>query len=168
MKCKEYRDDLIAITAVPVAKISNTASVMLVTAPTVDYDFSQHFDEDTIVIGMSKARYMDGDTAMAVGSLIPIKNGTGKVKDNESDGVAGRLHTVSVNCEADDRDSDAWNSLLQLERTPSHLLLTFRDNSRAFVHATEDSYVCQVERDGGKTSVSFNIQNLTGIQLITD
>lgn len=82
MKCKEYRDDLIAITAVPVAKISNTASVMLVTAPTVDYDFSQHFDEDTVVIGWSKARYMDGETAMAVGSLIPIKNGTGKAKES--------------------------------------------------------------------------------------
>ena len=167
MKCKEYRDDLVAITAVPVTKISATASVMLATAPTVDYDLSQHFDEDTVVIGISKARYMDGDVAIAVGSLIPIRHGTGKTKDSEGDGVAGRLHTVGVNCEVDDRDSDTWNSLLQLERTPSHLLLTFRDNSQTFVHATEDSYVCQVERDGGKTSVSFNIQNLTGVQLIT-
>lgn len=168
MKCKEYRDDLITITAVPIAKISSITSVMLETGPVVSYDFSQHFDADTIVIGMSKARGTNDGVTTAVGSLVPIKHGTGKMKDNEGDGVAGRLHTVGVNCEVDDRDGNVWDNLLQLERTPCHLLLMFRDNSRAFVRATKDSYVCQVERDGGKTSVSFTIQNLTGIQLLTD
>ena len=98
------------------------------------------------------------------GTLIPIMRKSGKAKDDESDSVAGRLHTVTVTCEADDRDSDVWNDLLTLERTPSHLLLTFRDNTRAFVAATQDTYLCTTERDGSKTSVTLRIQNLMGIQ----
>ena len=91
---------------------------------------------------------------------------SGKAKDDENDSVAGRLHTVTVTCEADDRDSDVWNHLLTLERTPSHLLLTFRDSTRAFVSATEDTYLCNVECDGSKTSITLRVQNLMGIQLL--
>jgi hypothetical protein len=38
--------------------------------------------------------------------------------------------------------------------------------THAFVAATRDSYLCEVERNGAKTSVSFRIYNLMGIQLI--
>lgn len=56
--------------------------------------------------------------------------------------------------------------LLTLKRNPSHLLLTFRDQSRAFVQASKDTYLCTVDRDGAKTSVQFRIECLMGIQMI--
>ena len=57
--------------------------------------------------------------------------------------------------------------LLKLERTPAHLLLTFRGGIRAFVQGSIDTYHCEVERDGAKTSVQFKVQSLMGIQLIS-
>lgn len=105
--------------------------------------------------------------ASSGGMLIPIIHTTGKAKDDESDSVAGRMHTVNVTCRVDDRDSETWDYLLRLERTPRHLLLTFRDLSRGFVSATRDTYLCNVERDGAKTNVTFRIQCLMGIQLIS-
>ena len=53
-----------------------------------------------------------------------------------------------------------------LERTPCHLLLSFRGGKQAFVSASEDTYLCTVERDGAKTSVAFKIQCMMGIQMI--
>lgn len=166
--CKEYRDDVMTITAIPVRKISTAVptSPVLALTPAITYDFSQHFDADTITIGLSSAVSSVGGAASAVGSLIPIVRTTGKVKDEESDSVPGRFHTVTVTCQVDDRDSAVWNNLLTLERTPSYLLLTFRDKTQAFVSATKDTYSCTVNRDGAKTSVQFKIQNLMGIQLV--
>ena len=166
--CKEYRDDVMTITAIPVTKISAdaTTSPVLALTPTITYDFSQHFDADTVVIGLSRAVSSVAGASSPVGSLIPITRTTGKAKDDEGDNVAGRLHTVTVTCQVDDRDSTVWNHLLTLERTPFHLLLTFRDKTQAFVSATKDSYTCTVNRDGAKTSVQFKIQNLMGIQLL--
>ena len=99
---------------------------------------------------------------------------TGKAKDSEADSVAGRAHTVTVSCEADTRDLTAdangktvLDHLLTLERTPSHLLLTFRGGQQGFAAATEDAYTCETERDGAKVSVTFKIHCLMGIQLIT-
>lgn len=160
--CKEFiLDDLMAITAIPVENISasEVASPVNKLTPTIaKTEFVPSLTE-AIVIGLQPAT--------TGGALIPIRKRTGKAKDDESDSVAGRLHTVSVSCEVDDRDSSVWNDLLTLERTPRHLLLTFRDGvTQAFVAATEDTYQCTVERDGAKTSVAFKIQNLMGIQLL--
>ena len=159
ISCKEFvRDDVITITAIPVADYSiGTFSWQL--SKTIPGASLSPTLTHAITIGLQPAA--TGET------LIPIIMMTGKAKDSEGDSVAGRLHTVTVNCDVDDRESDTWNNLLTLERTPSHLLLTFRDNSRAFVAATDDTYLCEVERDGAKTSVAFRIQNLMGIQLIT-
>jgi hypothetical protein len=157
--CSEFvLDDLLAVTAIPVSDYDpGTAAWQLRT--TIDEgDFSPILD-NAIAIGMQPAT--------AGGTLIPIRRSSGKAKDAESDSVAGRLHSVSVSCEVDDRDSATWDSLLALERTPSHLLLTFRGGQRAFAYATEDTYACEVERSGAKTSVSIKVQNLMGIQLIT-
>ena len=157
--CKEFLlDDLMAITAIPVADFSlGTQSWQL--RPTIaTADFSPPI-ANAIVIGQQ---------AIAVGgSLIPIRRHTGSAKDSESDSVAGRLHTVTVSCKVDDRDDTAWNHLLTMERTPCHLLLTFRGGQRAFVAATQDTYMCEVERNGSETSISFKVYNLMGIQLIT-
>lgn len=155
MSCKEYQlDDLMAITAVPIANISasDTASPVNKLTPTVAA-FTPAMT-GAITIGMQ------------AGADIPIMRDTGKAKDDESDSVAGRLHTVTVQCEVDDRDGAVWAPLLTLERSQRHLILTFRGGARAFVAASQDTYICTVERNGAKTSVAFRIQNLMGIQLM--
>lgn len=157
--CKEFElDDLLAVTAIPVSYYSlGTADWQL--KPTIaNASFSPPLT-NAIVIGLQPAT--------TGGKLIPIKRKTGKAKDDTGDSVAGRKHTVSVTCEADDREGTVWDHLLKLERTPSHLLLTFRGGQRAFVAATEDTYKCEVGRSGAKTSVSLKVENLMGIQLIT-
>lgn len=161
--CKEFNlDDVLAITAIPLAGISAStvdSPVNNLTPIIPEEDFNPSLGT-AIVIGLQPAT--------TGGKLIPIRRMTGKVKDEESDGVAGRMHTVNVTCEVDDRDEEVWESLAKLENTPCHLLLTFRGGTRAFVSATEDTYLCNTERDGAKTSVAFRIQNLTGVQLLVE
>ena len=156
--CKEYLDDVIAITAIPLADLSvGTSSWQL--SPTIPVGQFSPTLSHAITIGIQPAT--------TGGMLIPIKHKTGKVKDDESDSVAGRLHTVNVQCDIDGRSDSVWERLLKLERESHHLILTFRDGTtRAFVSATEDTYLCHVERDGAKTSVTFKIQCLMGVQLI--
>ena len=160
--CKEFvLDDVMAITAIPLANIPASS----VTSPV--NQLSPTLPSSTIVSSMLPGSITIGlQPTTSGGILIPIMRKTGKAKDDENISVAGRLHTVTVTCEADDRDPDVWNHLLTLERTPSHLLLTFRDNTRAFVAATQDTYLCTTERDGSKTSVTLRVQNLMGIQLL--
>lgn len=159
--CKEYSlDDLMAVCAIPLANIpsGDPASAANRLTPTIQSSSFSPSLTGAITIGVLPA--LEG------GDLIPIRRGTGKAKDDSQDAVAGRLHTVTVSCEADDRDGAVWAPLLTLERSQRHLLLTFRGGARAFVAATEDSYLCTVERDGAKTTVQFRVQNLMGIQLI--
>lgn len=168
--CKEFvLDDLMAITAIPVSDISasDTYSPANRLTPTIPDDEFNPTLTNAIVIGR--------EAATADGFLVPIKRLSGKAKDDESDSVAGRLHTVTVNCEVDERGGEIWKGIpsmnntpcsLRLERTPHHLLLSFRDGTQGFVSCTEDTYQCTIERDGAKVSVAFKIQNLMGIQLI--
>lgn len=157
--CKEIQlDDVLAITALPLANISasDVSSVLNKLTPTVP-SFTPSYT-GAIAVGLQ---------APAVGvTLIPIERNTGKAKDDVNDSVAGRLHTVTVSCEVDDTDAAAWNNLLTLERSPRHLILTFRGGARAFVAATEDTYMCTVERDGAKTTLTFKIQCVMGMQLL--
>ena len=157
ISCKEFAlDDLCAITVIPTGKYTPVG--MTVLSPTIaEEDFNPTIDGDTTVIGSSAP----------VGSLIPIKSSTGKAKDTETDNVAGRVHTVTVNCEVDDRDSGVWNLLQRIEQTPSHLVLTSRGGTKFFVQGTEYTYLCNTERDGDKTSVNFKIQCLMGLQIVT-
>jgi len=168
--CKEFLlEDLMAITAIPVSDIpaGDVDSPVNKLTPTIaDDDFNPTLD-NAIVIGRQ--------AATAGGVLVPIKRLSGKAKDDTQDSVAGRLHTVTVNCEVDERGGELWAPIaamnnvpcsLRLERTPHHLLLTFRDDTKGFVAATEDTYQCSIERDGAKVSVAFRIQNLMGIQLL--
>ena len=156
--CKEFvLDDVMAITAIPVTDFAPGTAAWQLTPTIAKAGFSPSLS-GSITIGLQPA--------VADRPLIPIIRTTGKAKDDEGDSVAGRLHTVTVTCQVDDRDFSIWNHLLTLERTPSHLLLTFRDKTQAFVSATQDTYTCTVDRDGAKTSVQFKIQNLMGIQMI--
>lgn len=171
--CKEYfLDDARAITAIPISEaiineadptaLSNQLTATIASegyglAETIE---TERFSSDAIAIGLYQP-------AFDVVGFVPMLPGTGKAKDTEGDSVAGRMHTVSVTCEVDDRDASVWEHLLKLERTPCHLELTFRDGkTRAFVAGSEDTYHCHVERDGKKTTVTFRIQNLMGIQLL--
>lgn len=159
--CKEFfLDDFMAVTAIPIANIpaNSVSSPVCQLTPTIDKDFFYPSLDDAITIGLQA--YESGLT------LIPIIRHTGKAKDEESDAVSGRSHTVTVTCDVDERDVEIWTPLLALERTPSHLLLTFRDESAAFVAATNDNYMFNVSRDGAKTTVTFRIQNLMGIQAL--
>jgi hypothetical protein len=163
--CKEFfLDDVMAITAIPVTDYNPSAAAFQLKPTIADVDFSPTLTR-AVTIGQQPAN--------TDGILIPIMRGTGKAKDDESDQTAGRLHKVTVNCQIDDRDlsRDAsgmtvLDHLLALERTPSHLLLTFRDQSRAFVQANKDTYLCTVDRDGAKTSVQFRTECLMGIQML--
>ena len=156
--CKEFvLDDLMAVTAVPVTDYSPAFSAWQVAQTIPSQDFSPTL-VNAVTIGVRPAA--DGV------SLIPIIRNSGKAKDDSSDSVSGRLHTVTVTCNADDRDPSVWNLLLALERTPSHAILMFRDGTRAFVQATRDTYQCSAEREGAKTSVRMRITNIMGIQLI--
>lgn len=156
--CTEFLlDDLMAITAIPVT------DYVLGTHP---WQVSKTIPATQFAPPLANAITIGQRPAATGGTLIPIMRTTGKAKDSEGDSTAGRLHTVTASCEADDRAADTWGDLLRLERTPSHLLLTFRGGQKAFAAATQDTYTCEVERDGSKTSVSIKLQNLMGIQLI--
>ena len=156
--CKEFAlDDVMSITAIPVADF-NLGTLWWQLTPTIPKtNFSPPL-ANSITIGQK--------TAATGGILIPIIRETGKAKDEEGDSVSGRLHTVSITCDVDDRDASVWNDLLALERTPSHLLITFRDKTSAFVSSTIDTYLCTIERNGAKTTVTFKIQNYMGVQTI--
>jgi len=154
--CKEFAlSDVAAIVAIPVANYTPDGSITI--SPTIaSTSFEPTLDTSVITIGI----------AAEVGSLIPIKHATGKVKDSEQLSVAGRLHTVSVDCEVDDRDGDVWTLLQALERTPAHLVLMSREGTKFFVQGSDDTYQCTVGRDGEKTTVSFKVQCIMGLQLI--
>jgi hypothetical protein len=163
--CKEFvLDDLMAITAIPVTDFNPGFS---------GWQLQPVIAVTTFSPTLTRAITIGQQSATTGGTLIPIMRGTGKAKDDESDQTAGRLHKVTVNCQIDDRDlsRDAsgltvLDHLLTLERTPSHLLLTFRDQNRAFVQGSEDTYLCTVERDGANISVQFQIECLMGIQML--
>lgn len=168
--CKEFvLDDLMAITAIPVSDISasDTYSPVNRLTPTIPEDEFNPTLDNAIVIGRQ--------AATADGVMVHIKRLSGKAKDDTSDSVAGRLHTVTVNCEVDERGGEIWAPIaamnnvpcsLRLERTPHHLLLSFRDGTQGFAVASEDTYQCTIERDGAKVGVNFKIQNLIGIQML--
>ena len=158
MSCKEFAlDDLMAIVAVPVGKYTPSGATIL--SPTIDgEELDGIVDADAIVIGKSS---QNGS------ALIPIIRDTGKVKDSESLNTGGRRHTVNVECEGDDRDSEAWTLLHRLERMAAHLLLTSRDGSRFFVQGSEDTFLCTVNRDGEKTGVGLKVQCMMGVQMLT-
>ena len=156
--CKEFvLDDLMAITAIPVTDFNPGFSGWQLQPVIAVAAFSP---------ALTRAITIGQQPATTGGILIPIMRLTGKAKDDESDQTAGRLHKVTVSCQVDDREPSVWTNLLTLERTPSHLLLTFRDQSRAFVQGSKDTYLCTVDRDGAKTSVQFRVECLMGIQML--
>ena len=166
--CKEYYlDDARAITAIPVSEATineaEPTSPANQLTPIIDEEWFS-LSSDTIVIG--RYRPIENEVVRDDVAFIPIQPGTGKVKDAQDDSVAGRLHTVNVTFEVDDREGEVWTRLLTLERTPCHLVLTFSDGkTRGFVTGNEDTWMCHTDRDGKKTSVTIKIQNLMGVQL---
>lgn len=184
--CLEIFDDMLSVTAIPVAEIPPSYEAWRVCKTVTEHGTYNTFnaafppakrdevkDEEqqtvdytpkpngTVTIG-PRLDFPYGKG----GRLIPIIPKSGKAEDGVSDAAAGRLHTVTVVCEVDDRDGTAWADLLVLERTPSHLLITSRNGRRAFAEGTEDTYLCKVERSGGKTSVTLRVHDTMGMQLL--
>ena len=155
--CNEfYLDNMMEVVAIPINDYNHWNASAL--QPTISKDDFEPTLDNAIVIGMDPVndkRY-----------LIPIRPGSGKANDDEGDSVYGRKHTVVVSCEVDSRYDGILSLLRTLELTPCHLILTFRNNNRAFVAATQDTYHCKVSRDGSKTQVQFRIECISGIQLI--
>jgi hypothetical protein len=149
-------DEIIAVTAVPLGDVPVGDSAWQV-APVIPDDYFYASYAHAVTLGITPE--------ISHGDFIPVRK-KGAVKDSESDSVAGRLHTVSISCEVDERDDEVPVKLLQLERTPSHLIVTFLDGSTAFCQGTEDTYRCDIDRDGAKTTVSFQVQNIMGLQRI--
>ncbi len=156
--CKEFVfDDIMAVTAIPVTAFNPGVAAWQLTPTIPSSSFSPPLSSSITI----------GYYPMGAGRpLIPIMSRTAKAKDDENDSIAGRLHTVTITCDADARNVSIWSSLLTIERTPSHLMLTFRDKTRAFVSSTKDTYKCTTEREGSKTIVTFRIENTMGIQMI--
>ena len=84
---------------------------------------------------------------------------------------------MTVTCQVDDRefattqklggkDMNILDLLHYLELTPCHLLLTFRNGQQGFVAATRDSYHFDYSRDEAKTSATFKVHCLMGVQLM--
>ena len=173
--CKEYYlDDARAIRAIPISEKAVDGKVAVDETdptspanrltPTIDSEMFIITD-DTIFVG--RYRPVEYEMVRDDVAFIPMQPGTGKVKDTQDDSVAGRLHTVTVTFDADDRESEVWANLLTLERTPCHLELTFRDGkTRAFIAGSEDTWQCNTNRDGSKTTVTIRMQNLMGVQLM--
>ena len=179
--CLEIFDDILSVTAIPVEEIPPSADAWRVEKTVTEHGTSDTFNaafenKGNVMDGSELVDYSpnpDGTITIGIspdypsGNLVPIIRNSGKVKDSPSDATAGRLHTVTVTCEVDDRDGTVWADLLKLERMPSHLLVTYRNGRRAFAEGTEDSYLCSVERSGAKTSVTLRVQNIMGLQLLT-
>ena len=177
--CKEFLlDDTVAITAIPVSDISasDTTSPVNNLTPTIDKTTFHPSLAHAVTIGRELLDLtVSGGTANKSAWLVPIKRLTGKAKDDPQDSVAGRLHTVTVTCEVDERGGELWGAVtalgnapcsLWLERTPCHLVLMFRNGTMGFVSATEDSYLCTIDRDGAKVSMQLRVQNWMGIQML--
>lgn len=160
--CTETRlKGIAAIIAVPVGDLSLTSSAKV--SPIVktgdDTQFTFH-KGNAIGIGRGSA----------ISTLIRKLPSTdySNAKDRESDNVAGRAHTVTVQSEINDDNPNTLEYLLILERM-AHSLILFLTNGRCYiVTATEDSYQCTVNKDTKSTSVEFHIHNLMGCQRCTE
>ena len=179
MTCKEYLlDDIMAITAIPVTDIpaSDPASPANALTPTISSDTFHPTLAHAVTIGRTPLDLTpSGGAQNRAAWLVPIRRLSGKAKDEEGDSVAGRLHTVTVTCEVDERNGEIWAPVtalggtpcsLHLERTPCHIVLQFRDATRAFAAATPDSYLCTLDRDGAKVNIQFRLQNWLGLQML--
>lgn len=175
--CKEFLSEVMAITAIPIANISasDVSSPVNNLTPAIGKAGFHPSLANAVTIGLSLLDLTaTGGAANKSSYLVPIMRMSGKVKDDPSDSVSGRLHTVTVTCEVDERGGEIWASTgqnqppcsLRLERVPHHLVLSFRDGTMGFASATEDTYLCTIDRDGAKVNVQFRIQNIMGIQMI--
>ena len=155
--CKELLIGVMTIAAIPVKETDDDNTTYVVNQLTPYIKDANIPLDNAVVFGLASPSIN--------ATLVPIVRMTGKAKDDESDSVAGRLHTVTVSCEVDERGGEIWRQQLTLERKAHHLLLTYRDGvTQAFVAASADAYQCNVERDGSKVTVAFKIQNLMGLQ----
>lgn len=170
MLCNERNfDDLLSVLAVPVSGITwaNAAARIAPTVHPSDYSFTY-----TGAVHIGRLGYTTASgTAQTIPYSIPIVPESGSVKDDESVDVGGRLHKVGVEFEVS-ADTEAQRSALRRLECGEWVLelCFFGDESgnivRALVQATQDTCLVKVNRDGKKVSVSIDIENLMGAQIV--
>jgi len=169
MVCSERNfNDLISILAIPVGSLTwaYAAARLAQTVATSDYTLP---NSGTVYIG--RMAYRSLGAAHTPQYTIPMTAESGEVKDEESLELGGRLHKVSVKFETGAESMSARDALRRLENGEWALeLCFFGDVSgqpvRAIVQATRDTCIVSSKRDGKKISVSIDIENLTGVQIV--
>ena len=109
-----------------------------------------------------------GREAIEDGYVIHIIKDSIKVDDKEDDQIAGRCHNVTIKAELDERSEDVWMLVRRLEANPYCFMLLFKSGTQLFVSATEDAYLCTIDRDEDKSQLVFKVQNLAGVQVVTE
>lgn len=168
--CKERNfDDLLSVLAVPVSGVSfsNAAKRFAPTLQAGDYTLAA---AGTIYIGRATYKAV-GNAAITPAYSIPIMSESGEVDDEEKVSVGGRKHQVRVTFEVGASTTAERAALLRLERGEWALELCFFGDTdtepcRALVQATRDTCLVTVKRDGKKVSVTIEIDNLMGLQVV--
>ncbi|MBR1800624.1 MAG: hypothetical protein IJ767_03910 [Bacteroidaceae bacterium] len=167
--CNERNfDDLLSVLAIPVEGLvwrTATARLRATIAPD-DYTFTGN----AIYVGRngySGVCYECPQPAYSLG-IVPE---SGDVSDEEKMDAGGRIHHVTVKFDVSTDNASAREALLRLERGEWVLELCFFGDTetepcRALVQATRDTCLVTSKRDGKTVSVTIEIENLTGLQII--
>lgn len=102
----------------------------------------------------------------AANTVVMIAGMRGSIKDDESDSVAGRIHTVTLTADVNESSASTRSSLRRLESRAHALLLYFRDGRMGLVQCDRDSYLTTVARGETHSSIQMRIQDLLGIQWV--
>lgn len=160
--CTETRlKGIAAIIAVPEKDLTLTTTAQL--SPVVKTGYGTHLTfrrENAIGIGRGK------DIAKLI-RIIPSSE-YATVKDSDSNNIAGSAHTVTVQCNINDDNTEVLSWLLVLERKAHSLILILTNGRYYVVTSTEDSYQFSVNRETNKVSIEFRIHNLMGCQRCTE
>lgn len=146
MECKERYYELIGeIVAYPDTAIS----------------FTRPFSDPKKYISES-----DFSTTESQKTILPVKSGTGKLKETPSVGVNGESYEVTVTFDIEKVTADVYDKLDVLKKGINHLIIrTFPDN-KMLVRSTEYAYYFQYKENDGNLQCEFSIQNLCGAQRV--
>ena len=168
--CNERNfDDLLSVLAIPVSNLVwRTAAARL--HPTIDPDDYTITGNNGIYIGRNTYNGVCYECPQPAYSLGIVPE-SGDVNDEEKMESGGRIHRVSVKFDVSTDSAAAREALLRLERGEWALELCFFGDTapapcRALAQATKDTCLVTAKRDGKTVSVTIEIENLMGLQMI--
>lgn len=148
--------DVQSIDAVPVADVWISAAAYLAT---------ELRNSDFVIDPTRLVRIAAQDAGAGIVPLLLTTRGG--IRDEESDGVAGRVHTVTLTADVNEKAASSRAALRRLELRPHTLLIRFIDGRSALVVATKDSYLVTTSRDGSKAAITLRIHTAEGLRYIT-